>query len=261
MAGDPELITLLTEELDELEATIAAADHRAAVLTISAGAGGDDAEVWAGQLFDMYHNWAKVRGHRLELLEWDEGGRGGIRRATAVIRGSGALHALRREAGVHRLTHHSPLDKLRRRHTSFAAVDVVPLVEDAVVRLEEADLRVDVFRSGGKGGQHANKTESAVKITHLPTGLSAKCEAERSQQENRRRAMAVLAARLVERARAEASEAVEERRRRMGPTEFGRQVRSYMLTGAPVVNDHRTGVKVRDVRRVLGGDFECLHAV
>ena len=209
----------------------------------------------------MYHLWAKARGHGIEVLEWKPGDRGGIRRVTAIVRGHGALHVLVREVGVHRLTHHSPLDKAKRRHTSFASVDVVPLPEDVVVTLDDDDVRVDVYCSGGKGGQHANKTESAVRVTHLATGLSATCEAERSQQQNRRRAMVVLAARIAARARAEAAASVEERRRQMGAIEFGRHVRSYMLTGAPIVNDHRTGIKVRNVDRVLGGDFECLHGV
>jgi peptide chain release factor 2 len=210
-------------------------------------------------LLRMYLRWAEREGLDVELDEVQPGDEAGIKSATLILKGRNAYGLLSAERGVHRLVRISPFDASKRRHTSFASLDVVPLLpEDEQVEIDPKDLRIDTYRSSGAGGQHVNVTDSAVRITHIPTGITAACQNERSQMQNRAVAMRILKARLAELARREQEEKIENLRGDRQDIDFGSQIRSYVLHPYRMVKDHRTGVEIGDVDRVLGGDLDKL---
>ena len=235
-------------------------DRNDAVASVHAGAGGTESQDWAEMLLRMYLRWAERDGLETELDEVQPGEEAGIKSATFIVHGSNAYGLLSAERGVHRLVRISPFDAQSRRHTSFASLDVIPLLDDEneEVEIDPKDLRIDTYRSSSAGGQHVNVTDSAVRITHLPTGIAAACQNERSQMQNRAVAMRILKARLAERARREREAKVEALRGEQRGIDFGSQIRSYVLHPYRMVKDHRTGVEIGDVDRVLDGDLDRL---
>jgi peptide chain release factor 2 len=232
-------------------------DFRNAYLSIHAGAGGTESCDWAEMLFRMYSRWAEDHGYSVDILDWQDGEQAGVRSLTLNIRGDWAYGYLQSEIGVHRLVRISPFDANKRRHTSFASVDVIPEFDDAIViDIKEKDIRVDTYRSAGAGGQHVNKTDSAVRITHLPTGLVVQCQNERSQHANRRSAMKLLQARLYrleeQKREAELAQLYSEK----GEIAWGNQIRSYVLQPYQMVKDHRTDAETGRVDAVLDGDID-----
>ncbi len=228
-----------------------------AIVTITAGAGGTDAADWAQMLFRMYSRWCESHDYKLELLDAQEGDEAGFRSVTFTAAGDYAYGYLKEEAGVHRLVRISPFDAQARRHTAFANVAIFPELDDEVeVEIDEKDLRVDTYRSGGAGGQHVNKTDSAVRLTHLPTGIVVQCQSERSQHKNRSRAMKVMRARLYERAREEQEAKRAALAGEKADVSFGNQIRSYTLHPSQRVKDHRTDVEVGNAEGVLLGDLD-----
>jgi peptide chain release factor 2 len=233
-------------------------DHMDAILTIQSGAGGTESQDWAEMLLRMYQRWGERHDYQVELLDMHEGEEAGIKSASIQLRGSSAFGYLKAEKGVHRLVRISPFDSQARRHTSFASVFVYPLVEDDDVEIEiaDGDLRVDTFRASGAGGQHVNKTDSAIRLTHLPTGIVVSCQKERSQHKNRATAMKMLKAALYERemeAREQERLAIESTKSDIG---WGSQIRSYVFQPYTMVNDHRTDLKLSDVHKVMDGDLD-----
>ena len=244
-----ELAALLSGEYDDADA----------IGTINAGAGGTESQDWAQMLLRMYTRWAEQHGFDLELDEIHHGEEAGIKSATFTLRGTNAYGLLSTERGVHRLVRISPFDAQKRRHTSFANLDVIPLLEDVGdedVEIDPDDLRIDVYRSSGPGGQSVNTTDSAVRITHIPTGITAACQNERSQLQNRAVAMQILKARLAELARREREEKIDTLRGERKAVDFGSQIRSYVLAPYQMVKDHRTDLEVGDPSRVLDGDLD-----
>ena len=234
-------------------------DGNDAVASLHAGAGGTESQDWAEMLLRMYVRWAEREGLSVELDEVQPGEEAGIKSATFIVHGQNAYGLLSAERGVHRLVRLSPFDASNRRHTSFASLDVIPLLEeDAEIEIDPKDLRVETYRSSGAGGQHVNVTDSAVRITHVPTGITAACQNERSQMQNRAVAMRILTARLAEAARRQRQERIENLRGERRDIEFGSQIRSYVLHPYRMVKDHRTGEEIGDVDRVLDGDLERL---
>lgn len=232
-------------------------DENSAILSIHSGAGGIDAQDWAAMLFRMYTRWAEEKGFTVTVPDLQEGQGKVLKSATLFIEGEGAYGFLSTEKGVHRLVRISPYNAAGKRQTSFAAVDVMPEVGDDVdVDIEPGDLRVDTYRSSGAGGQHVNKTESAVRITHLPTNLVVTCQNERSQHQNREMAMRILKARLVELAMEEHKENLKDLAGDYSQITWGSQIRSYVMQPYTLVKDHRTGVEVGNVERVLDGYLE-----
>ena len=232
-------------------------DTRNAILTIHPGAGGTESQDWASMLLRMYTRWADRKGYQVQVIDVNPGDEAGISRATIAINGPFAYGYLSAEAGVHRLVRISPFDANKRRHTSFASVFVYPDVEEDIeIKIEDKDLKVDTYRAGGPGGQHVNVTDSAVRITHIPTGIVVQCQNERSQFRNREVAMKVLRARLYEHYKEQQMEklqAIEDTKREIG---FGSQIRSYVLAPYRMVKDHRTKEETGDVDRVLDGDLD-----
>jgi peptide chain release factor 2 len=246
-----ELATLLGGEYDD----------RDAVATLHAGAGGTESNDWAEMLLRMYLRWAEREQLQVELDEVLPGEEAGIKSATFVVHGVNAYGLLSAERGVHRLVRISPFDAQKRRHTSFASLDVIPFLEEADeedIEIDPKDLRIDVYRSTGPGGQSVNTTDSAVRITHLPTGIQAACQNERSQLQNRAVAMRILKSRLAELERRRREEQLESLRGERRGIDFGSQIRSYVLAPYRLVKDHRTNVEIGDVDRVLDGDLERL---
>jgi peptide chain release factor 2 len=241
------------------EARLFSGEHDAgdAVMTINAGEGGTDAQDWAEMLMRMYMRWADARGFATDIKEMQDGTEAGIKSVTLTISGPSAYGLTSAERGVHRLVRLSPFDSAHRRQTSFAAVDVAPLVSDDVpVEVDEKDLKIDTYRASGAGGQHVNKTESAVRITHLPTGIVVQCQNERSQMQNRATAMSMLRARIVQQ---ELERREEEAARARGETlkiGFGSQIRSYVIHPYTLVKDLRTGVEVGNAQAVLDGELD-----
>jgi len=232
-------------------------DTRDALLTIHPGAGGTESQDWAEMLMRMYVRWAERHGFRVEVLDLLPGEEAGVKSAEIQISGQYAYGLLKAEKGVHRLVRISPFDAQSRRHTSFASVFVYPVVdEDIEIEIRDDDLRVDTFRASGKGGQHVNKTSSAVRITHLPTGIVVSCQQERSQYKNKATALKMLKARLYERAVAEREAKKAEVDKQKTDIAFGSQIRSYVFQPYTMVNDHRTELKVNDVQRVMDGDLD-----
>jgi len=233
-------------------------DQNDAVASLHAGAGGIDSQDWAEMLLRMYLRWAERDGLEAELDEVLPGEEAGIKSATLTVKGPNAYGLLSAERGVHRLVRLSPYDQAHRRHTSFASLDVIPLLdeEDADMDIDPKDLRIDTYRSSSAGGQHVNVTDSAVRITHLPTGITAACQNERSQMQNRAVAMRILKARLAERMRREREQRIEDLRGQQMGIDFGSQIRSYVLHPYRLVKDHRTGLEVGNVDAVLAGDLD-----
>jgi peptide chain release factor 2 len=232
-------------------------DEGDVILTINSGAGGVDSQDWAEMLARMYRRWAERRGFGLEVIEYTEGEEAGIKSATFTVSGEYAFGLLSAERGVHRLVRISPFDASSRRHTSFASVAVAPVIDDAVeVEVDEKDLKVDTYRASGAGGQHVNKTDSAVRITHLPTGIVVQCQNERSQHQNREVAMRVLRARLFALEREKREREIASIGGEKADIEWGSQIRSYVLHPYKLVKDHRTGEETANVDRVLDGDLD-----
>ena len=229
-----------------------------ALLSVHAGAGGTDAQDWADMLLRMYLRWADRRGLRVELIDQSEGEEAGLKSATARFEGQHAYGLLRAEKGVHRLVRISPFDSQHRRHTAFALIEVYPEIPDEVeVEIDDKDVRVDVYRSSGAGGQHVNKTSSAVRITHLPTGIVVTCQNERSQQQNREAAWRVLRSRLLDYQRAQRAEHLADLKGDQISPEWGNQIRSYVLQPYTMVKDSRTGHETGNVEAVLNeGDLD-----
>ncbi len=232
-------------------------DEGGAVVTIHPGAGGTESQDWAEMLLRMYLRWFERRGFKVEVNDVLEGDEAGIKSATLTVEGENAYGLLASEKGVHRLVRLSPFDSANRRHTSFAAVEASPLVSDDVdVEIDEDDLRVDTYRSSGAGGQHVNKTSSAVRITHLPTGIVVQCQNERSQIQNRAVAMRMLKSKLVELEERSRAEEMARERGEVLNVNFGSQIRSYVLHPYQMVKDLRTGYEVGNAQGVLDGDLD-----
>jgi peptide chain release factor 2 len=245
------------EQLEEARLFNGRYDAGDAVVTVRSGAGGTDSQDWAEMLLRMYLRWAERRGFGVEMKEASPGEEAGLKSATFIARGENAYGLFAAERGVHRLVRISPFDAQKRRHTAFAQVDVAPLVDDDVeVDLDEEDLRVDTYRASGAGGQHVNKTDSAVRITHVPTGIVAQSQNERSQAQNKATAMKILRARLLEEEERRQAEELAAERGEQKAAEWGSQIRSYTLHPSTRVKDHRTGHEVGDAQRVLDGDID-----
>ena len=244
-------------ELEEQRLFSGRYDAGDALVTVNAGAGGTDAQDWAEMVLRMLMRWAERRGFEVELLEVSPGEEAGIKSATFRVSGENAYGLFGAERGVHRLVRLSPFDSAHRRQTSFAGVEVAPVVEDrGEVEIDEDDLQVDTYRASGAGGQHVNKTDSAVRITHRPTGVVVQCQNERSQSSNRATAMAMLRAKLLERQERERQQEIASEKGEAQDVNFGSQIRSYVLHPYSMVKDHRTGEEVGDVQRVLEGDLD-----
>jgi peptide chain release factor 2 len=264
---DPGLAGELEEQVSDIERRLAELEEQRlfsgrydtgdALVTVNAGTGGTDAQDWAEMVLRMEMRWAEKRGFQVELLEASPGEEAGIKSATFLVKGENAYGLFASEKGVHRLVRLSPFDAAHRRHTSFAGVEVSPVVDEiADLEIDDDDLQIDTYRASGAGGQHVNKTDSAVRITHRPTGIVVQCQNERSQSSNKAEAMTMLRSKLLE---------LEERRRReeiarekgeAQDVNFGSQIRSYVLHPYTMAKDHRTGHEVGDVNRVLDGDLD-----
>ena len=246
------------DELEEARLFSGAYDAGDAVVSVHAGAGGTDSQDWAEMLLRMYLRWAERRGFKQELIDYQPGDEAGLKSATFTVTGDYAYGLLTAEAGVHRLVRISPFDQAARRHTSFASVFVWPeLPEDVEIEIDEKDLRVDTYRSSGAGGQHVNVTDSAVRITHIPTGIVVSCQNERSQHKNRAQAMKVLKSRLFDLKMKEQQAKLDQLGGEKRDIAFGSQIRSYVLHPYQLVKDHRTKESVGDVNRVLDGDIDA----
>ena len=253
-------IDSLRELVDRLETeSLLSGENDAlnAIVTIHPGAGGTESQDWADMLLRMYLRWAERQGFQTVLYDYQAGEEAGLKSATFAINGEYAFGMMQSEIGVHRLVRISPFDQAKRRHTSFASVFVSPEIDESIeVIIKPEDLRVDTYRSSGKGGQHVNTTDSAVRITHIPTGLVASCQNERSQHKNRERAMSMLRSKLYEFEMEKKREATKKIEDSKLDIDFGSQIRSYVLQPYRMVKDHRTKTEVGDVDRVLDGDLQ-----
>ena len=241
------LSTLLTGEYDS----------KNAILTFHAGAGGTEAQDWAQMLYRMYTHWAERHGFTYKLLDYLEGDEAGLKSASIEVSGTNVCGYLKGEAGVHRLVRISPFDASGRRHTSFSAVEVVPVIDkDVEVNIRPEDIKMDVFRSSGAGGQHINKTSSAVRLTHIPTGIVVACQNERSQLQNREMAMTMLKSKLVEIKEREHLEKIEDIKGNQSQITWGSQIRSYVFMPYTLAKDHRTGFEMGNIQAVMDGDLD-----
>jgi peptide chain release factor 2 len=265
---DPEMLAEVSREVAQLGREVEELelrnmlqgpdDHRDALVTIHPGAGGTESQDWAEMLLRMYVRWAERHSFEVELLDRQEGDEAGIKDATLEIRGQYAYGYLKAERGVHRLVRISPFDSAARRHTSFASVFVYPVVDDTIeIEVREEDIEMDVYRASGAGGQHVNKTSSAVRLRHLPSGIVVACQQERSQHKNRATAMKMLKAALYQRALEEQEKEKAKLESTKTDIAFGSQIRSYVFQPYTMVNDHRTELKVPDVQRVMDGDLDA----
>jgi peptide chain release factor 2 len=246
-ADDLEFRTLLSGE----------ADPSNAILSINAGAGGTESCDWAAMLLRMYTRWSEDRGFAVSAIDTMVGEEAGVKSVTIIIKGDYAYGHLKSETGVHRLVRISPFDSNKRRHTSFASVDIIPEVSDDIqIDVKESDLKIDTYRAGGKGGQHVNKTDSAVRITHVPTGIIVQCQNERSQFKNKSTAMKILKARLYEVERMKKVKRIESAYESKKEIAWGSQIRSYVLHPYSMVKDHRTGFETGNSLAVLDGDLD-----
>jgi peptide chain release factor 2 len=250
----------IRERLAELEeARLFSGDYDSgdAVVTVNAGAGGTDSQDWAEMLLRMLMRWAERRGMKVELAEASPGEEAGLKSASFIARGENAYGLFSAEKGVHRLVRISPFDSQSRRHTAFAGVEVAPLVEDAVdVEIDPEDLQIDTYRASGAGGQHVNKTDSAVRITHAPTGIVVQCQNERSQSANKDTAMKMLRAKLLEAEQRRREEEIAKEKGDAQDVAWGSQIRSYVLHPYTMVKDHRTNVEAGNAQGVLDGDLD-----
>ncbi len=264
---DDSLIDELRSEYDKLESSVEAAtletllsgdyDHNNAIVTFHAGAGGTEAQDWAQMLFRMYTRWAERRGFKWTTLDYLDGDEAGLKSATISIEGENAYGYLKGENGVHRLVRISPYDAAGRRHTSFSAVEVMPEIsDDAEIEIREEDLKVDTYRSSGAGGQHINKTESAIRITHIPSGVVVNCQNERSQHQNREVAMRMLRAKLAEIKEREHLDRIEDIKGVQMKIEWGSQIRSYVFMPYTLAKDHRTNFENANIQAVMDGDID-----
>ncbi len=264
---DPDLESELLEQLQSIEQRLAALEEERlfsgkydagdALVTVNAGAGGTDAQDWAEMVLRMLMRWAESRGFKVELLEASPGEEAGIKSATFRAAGENAYGLFNAEQGVHRLVRISPFDAQSRRQTAFAGVEVAPVIEDTgEVEIDADDLQIDTYRASGAGGQHVNKTDSAVRITHRPSGIVVQCQNERSQSANKDTAMKMLRAKLLERQERERQAEIAKERGEAQDVNFGSQIRSYVLHPYTMVKDHRTDVEVGDAQRVLDGDLD-----
>lgn len=264
---DKELVSEASEQLSLVEIAIQDMEFRRmlsgendkndAILSINAGAGGTEACDWAEMLLRMFRRWAERHGFKSEVIEFTSGDEAGFRSVTITVEGEYAYGYLRAERGVHRLVRISPFDANKRRHTSFASVDVIPDVEEDIeIEINDGDLRVDTFRSSGAGGQHVNKTDSAVRLTHLPTGIAVACQKDRSQHRNREIAMRLLKAKLYDLEMEKKLKEKEEYEATKSKIEWGSQIRSYVLHPYRMVKDHRTGLEMGNVDATLDGDID-----
>ena len=254
-----EKLTHVTKEVEDLEFKRILGepdDARNAIVSINAGAGGTEAQDWADMLLRMYLRYAERSGFGTSMIEYQEGDDAGLKSATFMVNGDYAFGYLKGESGVHRLVRISPFDSNKRRHTSFASVFVSPEIDESIeVEVEEKDLRVDTYRASGAGGQHVNKTDSAIRITHLPSGIVVSCQNERSQHQNRATAMKILRARLYELEREKQMEKIDELNATKKEIGWGSQIRSYVLHPYRMIKDHRTEHETGNVDPVLDGDL------
>ena len=266
-AGDEEMAAELATQLESVERRLGQLEEERlfsgdydsgdAVVSVHAGAGGTDSQDWAEMLLRMYLRWAERRGFSVEMKEASPGEEAGLKSATFIVRGENAYGLMAAERGVHRLVRISPFDSSSRRHTSFAQVDVAPLVdEDVEVEIDESELRVDTYRASGAGGQHVNKTDSAVRVTHIPSGVVVQCQNERSQTQNKAVAMQLLRSKLIELEERRRAEELAKERGEVKDVAWGSQIRSYFLHPDQRVKDHRTGHESGDTQRVLDGDID-----
>ena len=245
------------EELEEERLFSGRYDSGDALVSVNAGAGGTDAQDWAEMVLRMEMRWAERRGFGVELLEASSGEEAGIKSATFAVHGENAYGLYGAEKGVHRLVRLSPFDSANRRQTSFAGVEVSPVVEDVgEIAIDEDDLQIDTYRASGAGGQHVNKTDSAIRITHRPSGIVVQCQNERSQTQNKAQAMTMLRSKLAEKAERERREEIAKARGQVQDVNFGSQIRSYVLHPYTMVKDHRTDHEMGDANRVLDGDLD-----
>lgn len=254
----------LQKRFEELELEILLSgpyDRNNAIMTLHAGAGGTEAQDWVSMLYRMYVRWGERHGYKVETLDLLPGEEAGIKSCTVSLAGENAYGYAKAEKGVHRLVRISPFDASGRRHTSFASVDVIPEVtDDTEITIDPEELRVDTYRSGGAGGQHVNKTDSAVRITHLPTGIVVQCQSERSQIQNRAAAMRILMAKLLEAKRKQQEEEISEIRGEQQEIAWGSQIRSYVFHPYSLVKDHRTNVETGNVTAVMDGEIDAFTA-
>lgn len=232
-------------------------DGNNAIISVHAGSGGTDAQDWAEMLLRMYTRWAESKKYKIKMLDYQEDTEGGVKSATLLIEGENAYGYLKNERGVHRLVRISPYDSSGRRHTSFASLDVAPEMDDSItIDIDPSDLRIDTFRSSGAGGQHVNTTDSAIRITHLPTNIVVSCQNERSQHQNKETAMKMLVAKLVELKEREHKASLAELKGDFSQITWGSQIRSYVFHPYTMVKDHRTGAETGNVQMVMDGDLD-----
>jgi peptide chain release factor 2 len=264
---DPDIASELEEQIEAVQARLAELEEERlfsgrydtgdALVTVNAGAGGTDAQDWAEMVLRMEMRWAEKRGFDVELLEASPGEEAGIKSATFRVKGENAYGLYGSEKGVHRLVRLSPFDSANRRQTSFAGVEVSPVVEEAAeVEIDDDDLQIDTYRASGAGGQHVNKTDSAVRITHKPTGIVVQCQNERSQSSNKAEAMTMLRSKLLELEERKRREEIAREKGEAQDVNFGSQIRSYVLHPYTMVKDHRTDFEMGDANRVLDGDLD-----
>lgn len=264
---DESLIPEIREQIDQFEeayerlriSTLLSGefDHKNAIMTLHAGAGGTEACDWTSMLYRMYTRWAERHGYKVEVLDYQDGDEAGIKSVTIQINGENAYGYLRSEKGVHRLVRISPFDAAGRRHTSFASCEIMPELDDTIqIDINPDDLRIDTYRSSGAGGQHVNKTSSAIRITHIPTGIVVQCQNERSQFQNKDKAMMMLKAKLYELEREKQSERLSDIRGEVKDNAFGSQIRSYVFHPYSMVKDLRTGEETGNIQAVMDGDLD-----